>query len=182
VKNPKTLQNRSTTERLADRAAGATIESARSAIDAASLVFMHSIIDSGASRLLQLTSLAGPEDWYQFMDEKKLPFSKVRQDRHETLYIGLLLQEMARIERNTSLPWKGARLRQLCKPEDGWTQMRYDETGLQRVDKLRHDIVHGEMLGNPIPDAHNDIRFLENTGWYFWLIVGKRYGLELSND
>jgi hypothetical protein len=163
----------------AESSAERTVGAARAAVDAASLVFMHSIVDSAAATLLQAISLAAPNDWLRFMDDKKLTVSEVRQEKFKTLYASLLFKELGRIERNTSLPWKAERLLQLCSPEKGWYHWRHDPAELERVDRLRHDIVHGEMFGQELPSVTADLKFLENTGWYLYVIAGKRYRLKL---
>jgi hypothetical protein len=166
---------------VAAHAAATSLESARAAVDAASLVFTHSVVDASAAGFLRVTSMVSPADWQKFLDARKWSVSDVRKEGYEKLFQSLLMDEMEHVERNFSLLKKGERLRQLCRPEAEWRiAFKYDEQEFARIDGLRHDIVHGTILGSPIASIDDDLRFLENIGWYFFSIVGRRYRLEFS--
>jgi hypothetical protein len=180
IKDPITFDNTGGMEGLATRFAEGALRSAAASVDAASLIFAHSIVDAAAAGFLRVTSMIAPKDWEQFVDGKKWSVSEVREQRYESLFAGLLLRELDQIERNTSLPRKGQRLLQLCRPDPKWvTPLDYDETRLVGVDSLRHDLLHKDLLGEAIPTIDDDLKFLEDLGWYFFVIVHNRYSAKL---
>jgi hypothetical protein len=147
---------------------GMSLKSAQAAVDAASLVFAHSIVDAAAVGFLRIAAMASPGDWEPFVDKRKWSVVEVREFGYKRLYRDILMKELKHIERNTSLPEKGQRLRQLCRPQPDWeVPLNYDEEEIERIDRLRHEIIHGSALGSPIPEIKADLKFLENTGLYF---------------
>lgn len=154
------------------------LKSAEQSVDAASIVFAHSVIDAAASDFLRVTSMASPADWEQFLDERKRwSVADVRNFGYERLFKGLLFEQLEVIERNWSLPTKLGRLQQLCRPQADWfLPIKYDEAALTRIDELRHDIIHGDSLSEPIPSVEADLQFLRGVGDYSFVLVHKRYG------
>jgi hypothetical protein len=55
----------------------------------------------------------------------------------------------------------------------------FDRGRLERLDQLRHDIVHGDALGAPIQNAFNDLHYLMDTAVHLALMVLNRYSLEI---
>ena len=53
------------------------------------------------------------------------------------------------------------------------------EKQLERIDSLRHDLVHEDLFGKPIPTILKDLDFLEELGWYFFVIVHERFYAKL---
>ena len=58
-------------EGAAKQAARASVVSARAAVDAASLVFAHTITDACATRFLRVTATIAPDDWGRILDEQE---------------------------------------------------------------------------------------------------------------
>jgi hypothetical protein len=56
-----------------------TITSASAAVDAATVIFAHSMVDDCVFSLCEACALAGPEDWDRFVDAKRIAFCEVRQ-------------------------------------------------------------------------------------------------------
>jgi hypothetical protein len=183
VKNKKRFDELGGPDHLAAQMTGMSLKSAQSAVDAASLVFAHSIVDAAAVGFLRVVAMASPKDWEPFVDKRKWSVAEVREFGYTRLYRDILMKELEEIERNTSLPRKGQRLRQLCRPQPEWEMpWNYDEEEIDRIDGLRHDIIHGSALGTSIPTIKTDLKFLERTGWYFYGIVNKRYSATLEFD
>jgi hypothetical protein len=180
VKNPEEVQLRGGISGISQQMTMISLQSAAYAVDAASLVFGHSITDAAPAGFLRVTSLACPRDWEQFLDKKKVTVAEVRDHRYESLFKGLLLEELDNIERNTSLPRKAERLNQLCRPEPDWIlPVKYQEGEVMRIDKMRHDIIHGDSLGTPLETVSQDLELLHDLGRYFLVIVNNRYGTRL---
>ena len=56
----------------------------------------------------------------------------------------------------------------------------FDPDRIERLDLLRQDIVHGNALGQAIPDAAEEFLYMNRTCWYFMGLVNMRYGLRLD--
>jgi hypothetical protein len=56
----------------------------------------------------------------------------------------------------------------------------YDRDRLERLDKFRHNIIHGDGLGLELKDADDEIDYLMRTALYFMGLVNKRYGFRLA--
>jgi hypothetical protein len=105
--------------------------------------------------------------------------AEVRKRGHEALYQELLAGELDHIERSFSVPKKADRLHYFCRPEKEWGLWPYDRDELRRIDELRHDIIHGDKLGQPIPSIEKDLDFMQNSATYFLAAVQRRYGLKI---
>ncbi len=82
-----------------------------------------------------------------------------------------------------SLKEKIERLHARCRPEKKWSPMvgyAFDPDRIERLDLLRQDIVHGNALGQAIPDAAEEFLYMNRTCWYFMGLVNMRYGLRLD--
>ena len=56
-----------------------------------------------------------------------------------------------------------------CQPPAGWSGVEkyaYDSSRLERLDKLRHGIVHKDGLGKAIPNTDDEIQYMMNTTWH----------------
>jgi hypothetical protein len=184
LKNDDEFQKLGGSDAMASLMTTFSLKSAKASVDAASIVFAHSVVDAVLMDFLCATSIASPADWEQFLDEKKQwRVLDVRQLGYERLFQDLLSIELRRMERNCSLPKKADRLLDLCRPERGWRlPMQYDQKEqdeLKRIDGLRHAIVHGDLLGEIVPTLETDLKFLENIGQYFFVLVHNRYSMKI---
>jgi len=56
----------------------------------------------------------------------------------------------------------------------------FDEEQLKAIDKLRQDIVHGDLLGNEIADVDTKLIYLRNTWMYFFKMMHETFGLRID--
>lgn len=106
VRNRDEFERMGGAEGVATRMTAMSLKSARASIDAASLVFAHSIVDAAAAGFLRVSAMASPADWQTTLDARKFSLADVRASGYDSLFGDLLLQELDRIERNDSLPRK----------------------------------------------------------------------------
>jgi hypothetical protein len=155
------------------------LRSAEGAVDVASLVFSHSVLDAAAFNLLRVTFSVAPSDWEVFVRKKQVTFDELKDSDYDRLLTRLGFNEVQKTDRQLSLPDKGARLLQLARPENDWDiPFKYDDAELRRIDELRHEIIHDKHgIGNllRIPDIEQTLDFLQQTGMYLFHIVKKRY-------
>ena len=50
----------------------------------------------------------------------------------------------------------------------------------ENIDKLRQDIVHGELLGSEIADIDDKLSCLRNAGFYFFKMMHNTFGLRID--
>lgn len=159
-----------------------SVETAINSLNAATILFAHSMVDGAAFDYCRVTALHAPQDWEPDLLNKQVPLSLVRDTSFEDIRRSKLEAILADLEME-SLEKKIDRLHARCKPEKGWSSMRgyaFDMERIKRLDKLRQDIVHGDALGRPIADVENEFDYMQRTCMYFMGLVHYRYGLQID--
>ena len=75
------------------------------------------------------------------------------------------------------------RLHELAKPERDFVGIRdykFDRERLERLDKLRQLLIHGDDFGEEVKNVESEIEFLIKTANYLLTLVNMRYGLQLN--
>lgn len=117
----------------------------KAAVDAASLVFAHSIVDSAVLEFLRVTAAHNHLDWVPFVEQKQISVSALKDSTYDDIIRDKVAQHIDSLDRQ-SLLTKVDRLFQICKPEPDFEPMndyKFDRGRLEKLDCLRHDIVHG---------------------------------------
>jgi hypothetical protein len=159
------------------------IKSARAAIDAASLVFAQSVLDDCAWSYLKVCSLASPVDWEPIIAEKKASFAEYYGKPHEGRRDEVIHEKIEQIERDFSLPKKVDLLFRLCTPTKGYAPIdgyAYDRDRLERIDNVRHSIIHRNVFGKPVQSVDDDLDFIWKTANYLLALVNHKYGVQVS--
>ncbi len=169
-------------EKTAESMTSESLRHAQASVDAASLVFAHSVLDANAIDYLRVTALAAPKDWLQDVQNKQVSLEDVLRQKSDELFHQALKKRLERLEReslNTKIDVLFAR----CQPPPKWSPMtdyQFDPQRLQKVDKLRQDIVHGEALGRVIPNVEQELEYLLRTTMFLMGLVNFHYGLRLD--
>ena len=75
-------------------------------------------------------------------------------------------------------------LHAICKPSrPPRNEYQFDAATLRQIDKLRQDIVHGDLLGGEIPSSRDEARlpaYLRDTWNYFFVMMHERFGLQID--
>jgi hypothetical protein len=103
------------TKALTDQA----ISNAVWSIDAASLVFAHSVLDELLADYVQLSALVSRDYWNERIAKKKVPIPEIRAEGYECVTQTLINQELETLRRNASLLEKATILMAICKPKSG---------------------------------------------------------------
>lgn len=158
------------------------LRSFQSAVEAASLIFAHSILDSAALDYLRVTTLHNPSDWAEFVNQKQVPLSSIQGRSYDDLLKEKVAQYLETFDRQSLLA-KIDKLFQICKPEQGFAPMddyAFDRARLEQLDSLRHEIVHGSGPVIEIRVTDNDIWFLQKTAFFLMSLVNMRYGTRID--
>jgi hypothetical protein len=169
-------------EKMAEFFASQSLRHARASVDAASLVFAHSVLDANAFDYLRVTALAAPKDWLPDVQNKQVSLEDVLRLKSDELFHQALKKRLEQLERE-SLITKIDVLFARCQPPPKWSPMtdyQFDPQRLQKVDKLRQDILHGEALGRVIPNVEQELDYLNRTTMFLLGLVNFRYGLRLD--
>jgi hypothetical protein len=154
----------------------------QSAVEAASLVFAHSILDSAAMDYLRVTSLQGPNDWAEHVSQKQVPISALQGKTYDDLLKEKVSQHLETFDRQSLLA-KVDKLFQVCRPAQGFVPMddyAFDRQRLEQLDSLRHELVHGSGPVNEIRVTDNDIWFLQKTAFFLMALVNMRYDTRID--
>ena len=156
-----------------------------SALDAASLILAHSVLDSAAIDWCRVCALAEPTDFMRDVRDvaqKKVTLSEVYgaasiSELRDTVIKGYL----DKLERESLIEKLDLILR-LCRPPPDFVAIetyRYDRERIVVLDKMRNDYAH-RGLGRRLPGGDDDVWFLWKTTNFLLLLVNHRYGIRLD--
>jgi len=159
-----------------------TLKNASSSVDAASLLFAHSVLEDGLNSFLGITSDVAPEFWKDRVKKKPFDLEAVMKRGLDDVVASFVREKIWSIRRSESLINKTDLLLEICKPSGPPSNPNYkfDPVKLKAIDKLRQDIVHGDFLGTAIADIDEKLEYLRNTWMYFFTLMNERFGLRLD--
>jgi hypothetical protein len=163
-------------------AARGIFETTYASLDAAVLVFYHSLLDGLVYDCCRVTALHAPEDWEQDLKSKQVQLLDAKSKSYNQLFHVKLDEHLKRLERE-SLLTKVHRLFNRCNPPSGWSPMvgyAYDEERVRCFDQQRIEIIHGKALGKPLTQfqlSDDNVDYVLRTGFYFLLLINFKYGL-----
>jgi hypothetical protein len=169
-------------EKFVEFGATHSAETANNLMNAATILFGHSMVDGAAFDYCRVTALHAPNDWEPDLSNKQVAFSVVRERSMEEI-VRLKLDDLLEDLEMKSLKAKIDRLQARCRPEKGWSPMNnyaFDPDRIERLDELRQKIVHGDALGREIKDAESEFEYMNRTCWYLMGLVNMRYGLQMD--
>jgi hypothetical protein len=154
-----------------------------SALDAATLIFAHSVLDSAALDWCRVCALAAPDDFLPLIDQKKVTLAGVRAAASFAELRAAALEGYLESLDRAPLVNKLDLLLSLCRPDSTFVSVDanycYDRERIIALDQLRHDYVHHGGLGVRLPQGEADLSFLRGTYWFLTVLVCQRYGLRL---
>jgi hypothetical protein len=175
---PDGLSDKSVIEYLkqvgSDGYADLLVDDAQSAVDAAALIFTHSVLDDAAMKCCQLIAIAKPQEWEHWVGDKHVALTEVKERGYDSLFHKALENRLNKL-RYESLLAKADMILRLCKPPDGFlcfvNDYLYDRSRLSRLDEQRHQIVHGGSWAGTFRRDDDDLEYLFNTGIYLFDLV-----------
>ena len=169
-------------EKLGQQIAQNELDKFRSAIDSASLVFAHSVVDEAVLNYLKVTFAHSADPWIQFIKNKSVKISEINGKNYNQLVRGKVLSLLNELERQ-SLLIKSDQLFQICLPEDNFRPIYnfvFSRERLEQFDELRHEVIHGTGAINNLPNGDDDILFLHNTANYYMALVNMRFNTRID--
>jgi hypothetical protein len=168
--------------RVADALAQGETKNSSVALDAASLVFAHSILDDAAFQYCRVTAMVSQSSWERFALDKKIKLGEARDQDYGSLLAQKTEECLNKLERE-SLLLKIGKLFEVCQPDANFKPMgvySYDRERLENLDKLRHSIVHGSGPVHKLPNGDDDIQFMDLTAMYLMMLVNARFGVQIE--
>jgi hypothetical protein len=154
----------------------------RATVDAASLVFSHSVLDSVALDYCRVTAIHSPKDWVKYIGQKKINISDMVGRSYDEI-VWEKIDELIDSYDRESLLFKIDRLFQICRPGrdfDPIHDYKFDHDRLVALDKMRHDIVHGSGPIMTLPRGDEDIWFIQQTAGYLMALVNMRFNIKIN--
>jgi hypothetical protein len=167
-------------DKMKESIADLMLSQAKISVDAAALVFAHSMLDAAALDYCRVTALLSPQDWEPHVEKKRFELQEIRTKTADQLLEETLEKFLEELDRD-SLLRKIDLLFQQCKPEAKWSPIQnyeYDRERMKKLDQMRHEIVHGRgpEAASMSPD---DQEYLLSTSVFLMLLVNHRYGIRL---
>jgi hypothetical protein len=165
--------------------AKAIFDSSYASLDAAVLVFYHSLLDGVAFDYCRVTALHAPQDWEQDLKGSQVPLPDAKIKSYDEILKAKIGERLGKLERESLLA-KADRLFARCNPPAGWSPMtgyKYDREQIELFDEQRHQVIHGKALGNPLSVfqiTDESLFYVLQTGMYFMGLVNLKYGLQLT--
>jgi len=154
----------------------------KASVDAASLIFAHSIMDDAALNYCRCCALVNSNDWEKFVEKKQFSLEDIKKFSVDEMFSKKIHEYIDSLDRE-SLPLKADRLLNICKPPAGFSPLDnyvYDRDRLVELDKMRHEIVHKSSSVPMLPSGDKDIWFLQQTTNFFMALVNSKYELKIN--
>ena len=160
------------------------VTQSQNSVDAASLVFAHSVLDYCVNECCRIAASAGLKDWEPRVLRKQVALSEIRDQDYGTLLRELVNADVEDQTRRTSLAKRIDLLNQICQPvppfEFRKQAYRYQRNRIEQIDVKRQEIVHRVAFEVPLESVEDDIRYLEATMSYVVDLVSHKYKLPID--
>jgi hypothetical protein len=159
-----------------------SVDTFEASLDAAALIFTHSVLDGAALDWCRVCAMAEPTDFLPMLGDRRIALRDVQRSTFPVLLNGAIKSYLDNLERE-SLPKKMDLLFRLCQPPAGFEGVQgyqYDRDRLAQLDQLRHDYVHGRARLSRLPNGDDDLLFLQHTGSFMVPLVHQHYGVGID--
>lgn len=169
---------------LARTSAAALMTAHYGSLDAATLVFLHSVLDAVAFNCCQVTAFHAPQDWEQDLKNTQVPLLDAKSNPYEQLLKLKLDERFEKFERDGLLA-NMDRLFARCQPPAGWSPMHgyvFERERIKSFDSQRHEIIHGNAFGKPLAlfgVSDESLHYVSQTALYLMGLVNLKYGLKI---
>jgi hypothetical protein len=155
------------------------------AVDAALIVFSHSVLDALVDELLQYLSDYARESWKKAVMKQEITLTV--EDILTLNSEQVMNDEVANLRRKYqkgSLKAKANRVMQLSQVSNPphFSDYVFNTEELGRVDELRNSLVHGTVLGNPVYDVLKSLTYMSSTAEYLIRTVAAATSVEIWVD
>jgi hypothetical protein len=167
---------------ISQGATDTALKNADAAIDAASLVFGHSIIDDCALAYCRVCALAKPDDWAITFEKRTVTFQTLMSKTKDEIRMDMIEARLKELERGPLLA-KIKTLLSLFKPAKDYGPIggyTFDEKRIEEIDTKRHRIIHESAFGRTLVGVEQDLEYLQQTVHFMLALVNQHYGIRIS--
>jgi hypothetical protein len=161
------------------------VKTADAAVDAACLVFAHSVVDAIVSDVIRLVADIAPEEWIAFLENRKASLKDVRDGGFDKVYSAVLDNYIEELSKE-ALSKRIAVLMQKCQPcpeismPPDHKAIVYDKERLERLDKMRQEIIHRIQTEQAIPNLDDELEYMRQVCLYVLMIARHRFKIEVK--
>jgi hypothetical protein len=181
--DPETAFSDSFKHSFATQMAAQIVSGVQSSIDAASLVFGHSILDDVASECCEISFLTGPQRWANAVGKRKVALEELHKKSAEEIYFAYLAAYIAQLRREP-LDERMDLLNQKCQPVSKLIihgkEYDYDRNRVVALDKQRQAVIHRVAIKRSLGNIETDLEFLEQTCQFVVHLVAESHGLTVD--
>lgn len=160
-----------------------TSEQAKTAVDAASIIYAHAMVDAAILRLCKVTVGFDRAAWLPLIERKQVTWAHMSEQTVAEVRDGLIERVLTDVERQ-SLPAKCDTLFSIIRPRRVTAVVRrfkYSRDRLVKIDRLRHDLVHKLHFNRPIRQVNAKVEYLFGVGDFFNALTARKYTVEARN-
>jgi hypothetical protein len=169
-------------ESFAESSAARKLEIFKSSVDAASLVFAHSVVDAAAQDLTRIVATIDPASFEERLGKKTFSLDEIKSFSYDQLR-RLKIDELVSATERKSLLEKCDLLHSLCKPDAKFEFIRhfqFDRERLEHLDLLRHRVVHEPRIATVARVSDAELLFLKNSAIHLMGLLNFRHKLKMD--
>ena len=159
-------------------------EITKAAVDAAAIIYAHAILDANLYKLCEISASIDADGWLPKISRKTVTFEEIRSSSASKIASKLVASHLEKLERKSLLKKcdsllgviRPKRTRGLVK------KFHYSRERLETIDQLRHDLVHKLQFHRKVKQVDIKIRYLFNTGEFFYRLLAEYYGIRITED
>ncbi len=162
---------------FAEKATEQLVTSINSAIDGASLVYVHAFLEAITFDYLKVVALTEPSAYQHFIKDKKVSITDT-QNLNADQIREKAIKEVLKEWEIKPLIFKIDKLFALCPPPESFSPIKdftFDNERMKRLDSARHDVAHHDGIHKPIPNIEEELRFLNQCCLYLGRLVIEKY-------
>lgn len=166
-----------TAKNIAEKLTIKSLEDDKSYINAASIVFAHSVFDVTVNNYLEVASLMNPKEWLDVIARQDVKLSEVLESSIEEILKSKLSQCVKEISKK-SLPNRIDILLRHCPPKKDngpIKDYKYDRDIVEEFDKKRHNIVHALKSDSPKKTDDELLSYIIDTANFLGICVAQKF-------
>ena len=156
----------------------------QNAVDAASLVFGHSILDYCVNECCRISAAACIGDWEADVEKRKVELAQIRASDYNTVLRQSVDNYVEEQCRSKSLVKRIDLLNRKCQPIPTFVRddvpYKYDSDKVERIDLRRQEIVHRTAINMALDSVEDDLEYLDATTTYVVNLVTNKYRLPID--
>lgn len=171
-------------DRVGNLSRDSAVSGGQNSIDAASLVFAHSILDYCANECCRISARVCVADWETAISDRKVTWEEFKDGNYSDVLGSRVSAYVEDISRRASVMTRIDLLNQKCQPAPPFNrhgeEYHYERASLEKIDARRHEIVHRMALAMPLEGVEGDLRYLEVTTEYLVYLMSYKYQLRID--